>query len=130
MGSQKDSSIAANTIKDSEGTINIAIARPVAKGTRINSLPTPELEKAPPEGVEVGGIWGTIEYFGPMSIFLVCFVCLTICFGVFSCDCDCDRGCNEDKKPGYFIDGLVYDKNGRLVGAVESLDFKLLKNER
>merc|ERR1712012_515083 len=69
MGSQKDSSIAANTIKDSEGTINIAIARPVAKGTRINSLPTPELEKAPPEGVEVGGIWGTIEYFGPMSIF-------------------------------------------------------------
>merc|ERR1719330_1111730 len=107
-------------IKETTGKITVLVARPVVGGTRIsgNELTAPEFEKAPPPGVENGGIWGTIKFFGPKSVFLVC-LCFASVFlgGSFSCDCSgCDQSCNEDKKAGYFVNGVVYDKNGRSVG--------------
>ncbi len=66
---KKDSGFAASTITEAIGKITILVARPVVGGTKVNALTPPQFEKAPPPGVESGGIWGTVEYFGPMTVF-------------------------------------------------------------
>jgi len=125
---RKDSSAAANAIKEAVGNITIVVTRRKKEGTRVdpNILLTSEVEEVPPPGVEAGGIWGEIDYVGPLTIFLACFLCLTIFTGVLSCDCSCDRGsCKEDKKKGYMIDGQVFDKRGKLIGLIDAVDFRL-----
>jgi len=65
------------------------------------------VDRPPPPGLRWGGVWGEINDIGWKSMVLVVVGCIIV--GPLWCLILC---CAIDKKKGYCVDGIIYDKNG------------------
>jgi len=115
----KTASEVTQIIKDAEGQVVVLVDDEIkAVSAVVVSNPQDLGVSRPPNGVEVGGRWGTAKYFGDKTGFYTFILCL-VCFP-FCCYMAC---CPQDEKDAYRINNKVYDADGKYMGTPEKTKF-------